>query len=118
MTTNNGGTSEGDLVNVHVGRDGGTSNLSKTGNNVDDSWWETSLLDQVGSNETGERSLLSSLQNNSVTSGNSGTDLPCPHEQWEVPWDDLTANTNLELSANPVCMELAIENIRVLVLCM
>lgn len=39
--------------------------------------------------------MFGSLDNNSVTSGNGGANLPCPHEQWEVPWDDLSADTNL-----------------------
>ena len=96
LTANNGRPGKCDLVNIHVGRDGGTGDLSKTGDDVDDSWWETGLLDEVGSNESGERGLLGSLENNGVTGGNRRANLPRPHEQWEVPWDDLTANANLD----------------------
>ncbi len=96
MTADNGGTSEGNLVNVHMRGDGSTGNLSETRDDVDDSWWEASLLHQICGNESRERGLLSSLENHRVTGGNSGTNLPCPHEQWEVPGDDLTANTNLQ----------------------
>lgn len=95
MAADNGGTSEGNLVNIHMRGYGSTGNLSETRDYVDDSWWEASLLHQICGNESRERCLLSSLENNRVTGGNSRSNLPCPHEQWEVPGDDLTANTNL-----------------------
>jgi len=76
-----------------VRRDGGTSDLTETGQDVDDTWGETRLLDQLACNEGGERSLLGSLEDDSVTARDGGTDLPCPHEQREVPRDDLTADT-------------------------
>lgn len=94
-SADNGGAGECNLVNVHVGGDGGTSNLSETRDDVDDSWGETSLLNQLSEDETGKRGLLSGLQDDGVTSGKGGANLPCQHEKWEVPWDDLTANTNL-----------------------
>lgn len=75
--------------------DGGTSDLAETGEDVDDTRWEAGLLDESASNEGGERSLLSSLQDHDVASSNSRANLPRPHEQWEVPWDDLTANADL-----------------------
>lgn len=95
LTTDNGGTSEGNLVDIHVGRDGSTRNLTETGDDVDDTWWETGFLDEAGSNICGQRSLLGSLDDNGVTSGNGRANLPSPHEKREVPWDDLTAHTNL-----------------------
>lgn len=89
---NDGGTSEGDLVDVHVGRKSSTSDLTETGNDVDDTRRETGLLDELGGNKTTKRGLLSSLQDNGVTASNGRTDLPCPHEKREVPGNDLTAN--------------------------
>lgn len=94
-TTDGGRSSESDLIDVHVGGEVGTGDAAESGDDVDDSWWETGLLDQVGGVESRKWSLLSSLQDNSVTAGNSWTNLPCPHEEWEVPWDDLSANTDL-----------------------
>ena len=89
-----GRASEGDLVNVHVRGDGGTSSLAETGQDVDDTWWETDLLGEVGGDETAEWGLLGSLDDDDVAGGDGRADLPCPHEQWEVPWDDLTADTD------------------------
>jgi len=95
LATDNGGASEGNLVNVHVSGNGGTSSLAKSRNDINDTWWEASLLDELGSVETRQWGLLSGLENDSVTASNGGTDLPGPHEEGKVPWNDLTANTNL-----------------------
>ena len=111
LATDNGRASEGDLVDVHVRGDGRTGDLTKTGEDVDDTWREAGLLDELGSDQATERSLLGGLQDDGVTAGNRGADLPCPHEQREVPAgtcqmmdrtkgrtidlrNDLTANTN------------------------
>ena len=72
----------------------GTGGLAETGDNVDDTWWEAGLLDKSGSNEGAEWGLFSGLDDNSVTASDGWANLPCPHEQWEVPWDDLSAHTN------------------------
>lgn len=93
-TANEGGTSEGDLVDVHVAGDGGTGNTAKAGDDVDDTGREASLNNELGGVETGERGLLSSLNDNGVTSGNGRTDLPGPHEDGEVPGNDLTTDTD------------------------
>lgn len=89
------GSSEGDLVNVHVGGQGSTSGLAVAGDEVEDTGRETSLLDELSENKGGEGSLLSSLHDNGVTGGQGRADLPCQHEKGEVPGDDLTADTNL-----------------------
>lgn len=75
-------------------RQSGTSDLAETRDDVDHSRWEAGLLDELGGDETTEWGLLSSLQNHDVTRSNSGSNLPCPHEQGEVPWDDLGAHAN------------------------
>lgn len=76
MTTDNGGSGESDLVNVHVGRDGSSGNLSETRDDVDDSWWETGLLDETGGEKTGKWGLLGSLEDDGVTTGDGWTNLP------------------------------------------
>lgn len=95
LSSDEGGASEGNLVNIHVCRKGGTSDLSESRNDVDDTGREASFLDEGGSEETRQRSLFSRLDNDGVTTGNGGTDLPCPHEDREVPGNDLSANTDL-----------------------
>jgi len=74
--------------------DGCTSGLTETREDIDDARRETSLNDEFSCNESRERRLFSSLQYDDVSGSNSGTDLPSPHEQREVPWDDLTADTD------------------------
>ncbi len=93
-SANDGRASEGDLVDVHVRGNGCTSSLTKSRDDVDDTSGDTSLLAEGGGKQTGQRRLLSSLQDDSVASGQSRSDLPCPHKQREVPRNNLTANTN------------------------
>ena len=80
QATDGGGAGEGDLVDVHVGGEVGSGDAAESGDDVDDSWWETGLLDEVGGVEGGERGLLGGLEDDGVTAGNSWADLPCPHE--------------------------------------
>ncbi len=99
-TTDKGRASEGNLVDVHVGRNSGTGNSAKAREDVDDSGRETSLLDQVGENQSGQRGLLSGLEDNGVAGGQGGADLPSQHQQRKVPGDDLAADTNLCISVS------------------
>ena len=86
--------------------------LTVTREDVDDSGWEASLLDEFGGHECRERSLLGGLDDDSVSCSDGRscvksissvicaivvmlTNLPCPHEQREVPWNDLTTDTDL-----------------------
>jgi len=94
LSSDESGTSEGDLVNVHVRGDGSTGDLSETRNDVDDTGREAGLLAKSGSVETRQGSLFGGLDNDGVATGNSGTNLPSPHEKGEVPGDNLTTNTN------------------------
>jgi hypothetical protein len=87
-----GGTGEGDLVDVHVRGKRGTSDLTETGDDVDNTRGEASLLDECGSDETTKRGLFGGLQDDCVTASNGRADLPCPHEQGEVPGNDLGAD--------------------------
>lgn len=93
-SADNGGTSEGNLVDVHVRGDGGTSRLAETGEDVDHTSGDPGLLAKSGGVQTRERGLLGGFQDNDVTSGKRRADLPGPHEQGEVPWDDLTTHTD------------------------
>lgn len=94
QTANLGRTSEGNLVDVHVVRDGVTSNTTQARDDVDNTLGEASFLDQLTHVQTRERGLLSGLDDNGVTSGKRRGDLPRPHEDGEIPRNDLTADTN------------------------
>lgn len=78
-----------------MGSNGSTGSLSETSNDVDDSWWETSFLDELTAVQTCEWGLFCNLDDYDVTGSNGWTNLPCPHEEWEVPWNDLTTDTDL-----------------------
>lgn len=93
---NDGAAREGDLINVHVRRHGRPRGLTEAGKDVDDARWEASLFDELGGIEGTERSLLGGLEDNDVAAGNGRPDLPGPHEEREVPWDDLAADTDLD----------------------
>ena len=95
LAADKSGASEGDLVDVHVRRDGGTGDPAEAGDDVDDTRGETSLLDEVGEHQSGQRGLLSRLQDDGVAGGESGRNLPGKHQQGEVPRDNLTADTDL-----------------------
>lgn len=96
LTANDCATGEGYLVDVHVGGNGGTGDLAETGDDVDDTWREAGFLDEATHVESGQRGLLGGLDDNTISAGYGRADLPCPHEEGEVPWDDLTADTDLE----------------------
>ena len=96
LPANDGRAGEGDLVNVYVRGDGSAGGLAKAAENVDHAWRETSFLDKLGSVESAEWGLLSRLQNDGITTGDGGADLPGPHEKREVPWDDLANDTDLK----------------------
>ena len=79
-----------------VGGDGGAGDLAEAGEDVDDTGWEASLFDELGGVEGAERGLLGGLEDDDVAAGDGGADLPGPHEEGEVPGDDLAADTDLE----------------------
>lgn len=51
-SASDGGTGEGNFVDVHVRGNGSTGNFAKARNDIDDSWWETSLLYELCSVKT------------------------------------------------------------------
>lgn len=77
-----------------MARDGGTSNTTEAGDNVDDTGGEASLNNELRGVQTRQRGLLSGLNDHGVTGSDSGSDLPGPHKNREVPGDDLTTDTN------------------------
>lgn len=74
---------------------GRTGGLAKAGEDVDDARWEASFLGELGGIEGTEGSLFGGFQDNCIAACDSWANLPCPHEQWEVPWNDLAADTDL-----------------------
>ena len=95
LAANDGAAGEGNFIYVHMGGQGGTGDLAEPGEDVDDTRRETSLFREFGCVESAERGLFGGLEDNGVTTSDGGANLPCPHEKWEVPWNDLSANANL-----------------------
>ena len=89
-----GRSSEGNLVNVHVRRDGRAGDTAKAGDHVDDTSREASLDDELARVQRGERRLLSGFHHDGVTRRHGRANLPRPHEKRKVPGDDLAADTN------------------------
>lgn len=58
LATDEGGAGEGDLVDVHVGGDGGAGGTAEAGDDVDDAGGEAGLLDELGGVEGAERGEL------------------------------------------------------------
>lgn len=107
LTTNSGRTSEGDLLDLEVGRDGGTDSVSVSSDDIDDTRGED-LSDERASESGRQRGRLGGLRNSTslssraksprsqrerethlhddrVTHSESGTELPREHEEREVP---------------------------------
>lgn len=85
---------KGHLVDIHVGRDRSARHAPESREDVDDTGGEAGLLDQFGHVQSGKRRLLGRFEDNGVAGGNGRSDLPRPHEQREVPWDDLATDAH------------------------
>ena len=94
QTADVGGSSESNLVDIHVVGKSGTGHTTSTRNDVEHTRWESSLLNECGSIQSGQWCLLGWLHDNHITSGKCRSDLPRQHHQRKVPWDNLPANTN------------------------
>lgn len=84
---------EGNLVNIGVLGEV-RSARSLTGEDVDNTFRESSLDGELSHLEGGERSLLSNLGDGNTSSSEGGSPFPGSHEGGEVPGDDLSANTD------------------------
>ena len=91
-----------------MGREGSTGNLAEAGDDVDNTRWETGFFDELGGVEGAERGLFGGLENDDVAAGDGRANLPGPHEEWEIPWDDLRADTDLDglLSVSGFCKDM------------
>lgn len=108
-TTSNDGSSERDLVNVHVRRDRSSGGGAKSWNDVDDSRREAGLDEEVAESESTERGELAGLEDDRAAGCELGkglarhssdfegeqrtsecrSQLPGHHEQRVVPRNDL-----------------------------
>lgn len=89
-----GGASEGNLVNFHVFGDGGTSSGAVAAEDIDNTGGKACFLDEFGDVKGRQRSLLAGLEDRDASGGKAGAELPCEHEEGEVPGDDLAAHAD------------------------
>ncbi len=68
--------------------------LVAAGNDVDDAGRQSSLHDDFRKEQGGEVGIGGGLEDNGIAHRNRGCDLPCQHQQGEVPRDDLADNAD------------------------
>ncbi len=71
-----------------------TDSVAVTREDVNDTLGETSLLDNRAHADSGQRGKLGRLENDAVSGGESGAELPGEHEEREVPGNDLADDTD------------------------
>ena len=89
LLTGGRGAREGDLVDVGMVDERGASDAAQAIDDVDDTRREAGFLDEVGEVEDAEGGLFGGLQDDGVSAGERGAQLPGGHGQREVPGDDL-----------------------------
>jgi hypothetical protein len=110
LLSDGGRTSEGDLVDSGRRSKSLSDGRTVTDNDVDDTGGDTSLLDELGHVHGGEGGQLGRLHDDGTSGSECGSDLPGEHVEglgvssmpsqaqatgtYEVPWDDLTTDTN------------------------
>lgn len=87
-------SSESNLVNTEMCCNSRTSLSPVTIEDVDNSWWETSFLDQVRKNQDTERSLFRSFNHNCIPTRQRRTQFPRRHSKRIIPRNDLAADTH------------------------
>ena len=83
-----GGAGKRNLVDARMFNEGCAS-LASAGHDIDDSGWQVSVADQLGQFQRGQRRRLGRFQHHRVAASQRRRDLPCRHQQREVPRDDL-----------------------------
>ena len=74
---------------THESGAGGT----RTRDDVDHTRRKIGLLQDLSEDQRRERRGLRGLEHDGVPCGQGGGELPCEHQQWEVPGDDLPGDT-------------------------
>src|SRR5581483_8019321 len=85
-----GRAGERDLVDLGV--DEGRTRGAVARDDVHDARRELGLADDVAEEERGERRRLRRLEDDGVAGGERGRNLPCEHQQREVPGNDLAGD--------------------------
>ena len=81
---------KGDFVHVRI--DDHLAHGTIAGNDIHDALGQARLTADVGKQQRSERRIFSRFQDHRVAHRQRGRDLPCQHQEREVPRDDLTAD--------------------------
>jgi len=88
-----GRAGEGQLVDARM-VDDRLAHAAIAGDDVDHATWDAGALADLGEQQGGQRRVLGRLEHDSVTGGQRRRDLPCQHQEREVPRHDLAHHAN------------------------
>ena len=80
---------EGNLVHALMRRERGAGGFAEPGDDVDHAFGQTGFEQQFAQAQRREGRLLGGLEDDAVSGGEGGAELPGGHQQREVPRDDL-----------------------------
>ncbi len=92
VLTNRSRTGESDFSDTLAGGQSLTSFFTYAVYDVQNTGWQQ-VRNQFSQNQDRSRSLFCWLHYYTVTGCQCRAQFPCCHQQWEVPWNDLTNNT-------------------------
>ena len=84
LPTCEGRTGEGDFLDTGMLGDRLTDRIPISNHEVEDARGEASFTNHLGHHESGQGGKLGRLHNDGVPRGQSGTDLPAPHQNYET----------------------------------
>src|SRR5579885_2615646 len=87
--TNFSRSGEGYLVDQLMRGKWGACAFAVSGQYVDDAFRETCFVNQLSQTQSSERCLLGQLDDNATSGGERRTQLPCCHQQRDIPGNDL-----------------------------
>ena len=87
-----GAVRESDFIDARMLNDGRTC-CTRTRDNVDNSRREICFLEYLCQAQSGNAGGFRWLQHHRAAAGKGRRDLPCRHEQREIPWNNLTGDS-------------------------
>jgi hypothetical protein len=83
LSASEGRTGEGDFIDMGVLADRLTNGVPIADNEVKHTRGETSFVDHLSGHESGQGSKFGGLHDDRVSGGESGADLPAPHQDYK-----------------------------------
>ena len=70
------------------------ASFAESGDHIDHALRQADIVETLGEFERGERRLLGGLQHAGASGGERGSELPCAHQQWIIPRDYLSRDSD------------------------